>query len=75
VLVVDPYDLPELEKALTYAVRTNKPSVVITNKPCVLIKQGDRPAKTAVTQDRCTGCGMARFVPGEECDVPCPAAA
>ncbi len=44
-----------------------------------LAAENDRAERAETTQDcrldRCTGCGMARFVPGEECDVPCPAAA
>lgn len=58
VLEVDPYDLQAIEKALTYAVRTNKPSVVITNRPCVLKGKAEKPPKPSVAPDKCTGCGM-----------------
>lgn len=58
VLVVDPCDLPELEKALTYAVGTEKPSVVITNRPCALQDRRPRPPKPSVDLQKCTGCGM-----------------
>lgn len=58
VLAVDPCDLPELEKALTYAIGTDKPSVVITNRPCVLQDRAPKPPKPSVALDECTACGM-----------------
>ncbi len=58
VLVVDPYDLSAVENALTYAIRTDKPSVVITNRPCVLKNKAERPPKPAVEPDQCSGCQM-----------------
>ena len=57
VLVVDPYDLNAIEMALKYAVQTEKPSVVITNRPCVLIDRTRRPA-AIVDLDKCNGCTL-----------------
>ena len=57
VLVVDPYDLDAVEKALKYATATGKPSVVITQRPCILIdKTRNRPPM--VDLDKCSGCGL-----------------
>ena len=56
VLVVDPYDLEAVEKALRYATRTDKPSVIITNRPCVLRDRSQKPPKSSVALEMCTGC-------------------
>lgn len=58
VLEVDPYDLDAVERALRYAVQTEKPSVVITNRPCVLIDRKQRPKPPAVNLEKCTACGL-----------------
>lgn len=58
VLEVDPYDLDAVEKALQYAIQTDKPSVVITNRPCVLIDRSPKPTPPTVNTDICTGCGL-----------------
>lgn len=58
VLEVDPYDLDAVEKALRYAIRTDKPSVVITNRPCVLIDKKQRQAPPVVNEQKCTGCRL-----------------
>jgi indolepyruvate ferredoxin oxidoreductase alpha subunit len=56
VLVVDPYDLLAVENALTYATRTDKPSVIITNRPCVLRDRSQKPPKSSIALEMCTGC-------------------
>ena len=63
---VDPYELPTLFKALREETRIEEPSVIITDRPCVLI--GDyRPTPAyRVIDDKCTGCGNC-------IDVGCPA--
>jgi indolepyruvate ferredoxin oxidoreductase alpha subunit len=58
VLTVDPYNLDATEKALRYATGTGKPSVVITSRPCLLIKKAKRSAAPAVDKEKCTGCGL-----------------
>ncbi|HRP97122.1 MAG TPA: thiamine pyrophosphate-dependent enzyme [Rhodocyclaceae bacterium] len=63
---VDPYELPTLFKALREETRIEEPSVIITNRPCVLIDEY-KPAKAyLVEEDRCTGCGNC-------IEVGCPA--
>lgn len=58
VLVVDPYDLGAVENALRYAIQTDKPSVVITNRPCVLIDRKRRSGHPSVELDKCIGCRL-----------------
>jgi indolepyruvate ferredoxin oxidoreductase alpha subunit len=59
VQVVDPYDLDATFKVLKEEMNRNEPSVIITNRPCCLIK-GDGRFKADdvlfVDQDSCTGC-------------------
>jgi indolepyruvate ferredoxin oxidoreductase alpha subunit len=63
---VDPYELPTLFKALREETKIDEPSVIITNRPCVLIDEY-KPAKAyLVEEDRCTGCGNC-------IEVGCPA--
>ena len=64
--VLDPYELPVLFKALREETKIEEPSVIITNRPCVLIDHY-QPAKSyTVEEDRCTGCGNC-------VEVGCPA--
>lgn len=59
VRVVDPYDLDATRLALEEEMNRPEPSVIITNRPCVLIKGAGRFEKGAVLevdQGKCTGC-------------------
>ncbi len=58
VLEVDPYDLDAVEKAFKYAIGTDEPSVIITNRPCVLIDKSSKPVPPTVDCEKCTGCGL-----------------
>jgi indolepyruvate ferredoxin oxidoreductase alpha subunit len=57
VRAVDPYQLTEVREALREALAFEGPSVVITNRPCVLIEEFHRPEPFEVQEERCTGCG------------------
>jgi len=63
---VDPYQLPELAKALREETKIAEPSVIITNRPCVLIDKFKKQPSFRVAPDLCTGCGRC-------IDVGCPA--
>jgi len=63
---VDPYQLPVLFKALREETKTPGPSVIITDRPCVLIDDFKRQSPYAVDADKCTGCGNC-------VDIGCPA--
>lgn len=59
VRTVDPYDLEATASAIREEMNRNAPSVVITDRPCCLIKGQDRFAKGTileVDQGKCTGC-------------------
>lgn len=59
VRVVDPYDIDATRDVLAKEMARPEPSVIITNRPCCLIKDDDRFAKAAlltVAGDTCTGC-------------------
>ena len=59
VRTVDPYDLDATRQAVREEMERPEPSVVITNRPCVLIKGAGRFEKGAVLevdQGKCTGC-------------------
>ena len=59
VRVVDPFDLAQTGKILDEEMNRPEPSVVITNRPCVLIKREgvfQKEEPLAVDDDNCTGC-------------------
>ncbi|WP_026295974.1 thiamine pyrophosphate-dependent enzyme [Aromatoleum toluclasticum] len=64
--VLDPYELPVLFKALREETKIEEPSVIITNRPCVLIDHYEPATSYTVEEDRCTGCGNC-------VEVGCPA--
>ncbi len=66
VRVVDPYELPTFFKVLREEMKTPEPSVIITNRPCVLSHDFERRRPLEVRDDQCNGC--ARCL-----DVGCPA--
>lgn len=63
---VDPYQLPVLFKTLREEIKIAEPSVIITDRPCVLVDYYEPQKPFAVTEDKCTGCGNCL-------DVGCPA--
>ncbi|MFA7095819.1 MAG: thiamine pyrophosphate-dependent enzyme [Gammaproteobacteria bacterium] len=64
--VVDPYELPTLFRAVREEVKAEEPSVIITNRPCVLIPEYQRGVPLCVDEEKCNGCGNCL-------DVGCPA--
>ncbi len=54
--VVDPYELPTLMKTVRQEIKEPEPSVIITNKPCVLIDKHQKLTPFKVDDDKCTGC-------------------
>ncbi len=64
--VVDPYQLPVLFKTLREETKIDEPSVIITDRPCVLIDHYEPTQPYLVKEDLCTGCGNCL-------DVGCPA--
>jgi indolepyruvate ferredoxin oxidoreductase alpha subunit len=64
--VVNPYELPVLFKTIREEVKVPDVSVIITDQPCVLIKDYHKLKPFEVIEDKCTGCGNC-------IDVGCPA--
>ena len=56
VRVVDPYDLAACETALKEELAANEPSVIISRRPCVLLKYVKTNPPVSVASDRCVGC-------------------
>jgi indolepyruvate ferredoxin oxidoreductase alpha subunit len=59
VTVVDPYDMEGTERVLKEEMERPEPSVIITNRPCCLIKGAGRFEKgkiLEIDQGKCTGC-------------------
>ena len=57
VRVVDPYDLEETTTALEEEIEREAPSVVITNRPCMLFPTKVKGKPYTVKLDICTACG------------------
>ena len=56
VRVVDPYNLDECEKAVKEELTKNEPSVIISRRPCVLLKYVKPKKPLSVNKDKCRGC-------------------
>ena len=56
VRVVDPYDLKACEKAVKEELAANEPSVIISRRPCVLLKTVKHEAPLSVNKDKCKSC-------------------
>lgn len=63
---VNPYELPTLFKTIRDEVKVPDVSVIVTDQPCVLIKDYHKLKPYEVLDDKCTGCGNCL-------DVGCPA--
>ena len=56
VRVVDPYDLNQCDTAIKEELAANEPSVIISRRPCALLKYVKHKAPLAVETDKCVGC-------------------
>ncbi len=56
VRVVDPYDLAETEKVVLEEVAQDAPSVIISRRPCALLKSVKHPGPISVNQEKCKSC-------------------
>ncbi len=71
VRVVDPYDLETTSQVIKEEVSAQEPSVIITNRPCVMMEKFDPNLVHRVDPELCEGCGMClrlgcpAIVPGE----------
>jgi len=56
VRVVDPYDLAECDAAVKEELAAREPSVIISRRPCALLKYVKHPGPIAADPDKCVGC-------------------
>ncbi len=68
VRVVDPYNLEEVEVVLKEELAAPEPSIIISRRPCVMIKGTVHKAPLEVKKDKCVGCKMCM-------KIGCPAIA
>jgi len=58
VRVVDPYDLKACDAVLKEELAADEPSVIISRRPCALLKYVKHEAPLAVDTGKCVGCKM-----------------
>ena len=58
VRVVDPYDLKACEEAVLEELAVDAPSVIISRRPCMLLKYVKAKPPVKVNEDKCVGCKM-----------------
>ncbi len=63
---VDPYELPTLYKTIREEIKVEEPSVILTDRPCVLCDFYTPLKPYTVIDEKCNGCGNC-------VDVGCPA--
>ena len=56
VRVVDPYNLKECDEVIKEEVAAEEPSVVISRRPCALLKYVKHPGPITAKSDKCVGC-------------------
>ena len=56
VRVVDPYDLAACDRALKEELAAEEPSVIISRRPCALLKYVKHKAPLVVDADKCRSC-------------------
>lgn len=68
VRVVDPYDLKAVEEAVTDELAAKEPSIIISRRPCVMIKGTVHKPPISVDENKCVGCKQCM-------SIGCPAIA
>ncbi len=68
VRVIDPYDLAACEAAIREELDAGEPSVIISRRPCALLKQVKKEKPLTVDRDKCVGCKACM-------EIGCPAIA
>lgn len=56
VTVVDPYDLEECDRVIKEELAAKAPSVIISRRPCALLKYVKHNAPLFVKEEKCVGC-------------------
>lgn len=58
VSVIDPYDLAQCEKVIKEELEAQEPSVIISRRPCALLKEVKHNPPLKVAEDKCKSCKM-----------------
>lgn len=58
VTVVDPFDVKEFEKVVKAEIEADEPSVIISQRPCALLKNVQFDGVHKISQDKCKYCRM-----------------
>lgn len=58
VVVADPFDLDNFEKVVKAEIEADEPSVIISQRPCALLKTVDYGAPCVIDYDKCKNCKM-----------------
>ncbi|QNU65397.1 indolepyruvate ferredoxin oxidoreductase subunit alpha [Ruminiclostridium herbifermentans] len=58
VTVVDPFDIKEFEKVVKTETQIDEPSVIISQRPCALLKNVKYEGVQKINQDKCKRCRM-----------------
>ena len=56
VRVIDPYNLAECDAVIKEELNANEPSVIISRRPCALLKYVKHKKPVQVDEDKCVGC-------------------
>ena len=56
VRVIDPYNLAECDAVIKEELNANEPSVIISRRPCALLKYVKHNKPITVDEDKCVGC-------------------
>ena len=56
VRVIDPYNLAECDEVIKEELNANEPSVIISRRPCALLKYVKHKAPITVDENKCIGC-------------------
>ena len=56
VRVIDPYNLKECDEVIKEEVAAEEPSVIISRRPCALLKYVKHPGPISADADKCIGC-------------------
>ena len=62
VRVVDPFDIPAVREVVSEELAAQEPSLVISRRPCALLKTVRHGAPYKVNAEKCVGCGMCMKV-------------
>lgn len=62
VRVVDPFDLEATEKAVREEIAAEEPSVIITRRPCALLKTATFKGRLNINRDKCRNCKACKRI-------------